>query len=469
MWLFVLLALPALALLFYKYMTSKFDHFRALGVPHQPPSFPYGSKSTKELMMRTAPSTDIMRSVYDQFAGEKIYGGFMFRAPYIGINDPEIIKAVMVKDFHNFVDRQFDESAFVNGTEIDQIWANQLLNLRGDSWKKVRAAFTPIFTSGKIKHMMETVRVVCGQLNELLGKHEKEERPFELREVFTRYTIGSIVACTFGVDAAAFAGSDSPIYKHALGMGQDRTATEMLKLFSVILVPGIIRLYKLLGISVSKEAETRFFFGLVNKSMAARKQQEKSTRSDLVDLMIRAIKEGRDSSSQSGSGDADDGMGQFEKDASLQYTDSAGRDRELDEITICATAMVILIAGFDTTSASLAFATYELTMNPDIQRRLQEEIDANGDPETIDYNSLQKMEYLDMVCLETLRKYPPAVILARACLSDYKLPGYNYVVPKGSTVYFNVAGIHHDEKYYPNPDAFKPERFSKEERAKRHP
>ena len=137
---------------------------------------------------------------------------------------------------------------------------------------------------------------------------------------------------------------------------------------------------------------------------------------------------------------------------------------------ICATAMVILVAGFDTTSSALTFAAYELAVNPDIQRRLQEEIDDLAtSPDDVDYHTVQEMPYLDMVAHETLRKYPIAPAMTRAAAEAYTLPGTQWTVPKGTIVVINAAGIQHDERYYPEPERFDPERFSKEEKAKRDP
>ena len=65
----------------------------------------------------------------------------------------------------------------------------------------------------------------------------------------------------------------------------------------------------------------------------------------------------------------------------------------------------MLVAGYDTTAQTLSYCAYELVKNPDIQKRLQEEIDdvieQNGG-DLPDYNQTQGMEYLDMVLHETL-------------------------------------------------------------------
>ena len=66
---------------------------------------------------------------------------------------------------------------------------------------------------------------------------------------------------------------------------------------------------------------------------------------------------------------------------------------------IAAQAFVFFLAGFETTSATMTFCLYELALNPDIQERVQNEIDTvlekhGGD---ITYESISEMEYLDKV------------------------------------------------------------------------
>jgi cytochrome P450 len=69
---------------------------------------------------------------------------------------------------------------------------------------------------------------------------------------------------------------------------------------------------------------------------------------------------------------------------------------------------------------------------------------------------------------EALRKYPPVPILNRECTKTYKIPGSDVTLEKGMLTVIPVLGLHYDPKYYPDPDRFDPERFSEEEKAKRH-
>lgn len=61
-----------------------------------------------------------------------------------------------------------------------------------------------------------------------------------------------------------------------------------------------------------------------------------------------------------------------------------------------------------------------------------------------------------------MRKYPPAAILARICVKDYRIPGTNQLIEKGTQIFIPTYAIQQDEKYYTNPSKFIPERFFEE-------
>ena len=69
---------------------------------------------------------------------------------------------------------------------------------------------------------------------------------------------------------------------------------------------------------------------------------------------------------------------------------------------------------------------------------------------------------------ETLRKHPPVPMLSRECSQPYKIPGTDIVLEKGTRVLIPVTALHYDPKYYPETERFDPERFSEEEKQKRH-
>jgi cytochrome P450 family 6 len=73
-----------------------------------------------------------------------------------------------------------------------------------------------------------------------------------------------------------------------------------------------------------------------------------------------------------------------------------------------------------------------------------------------------------VLSIETLRKYPPLPTLHRECTKRYEIPETNVVLEKGIQVVIPTLGIHYDPQYFPKPEVFDPERFSEEEKNKRH-
>lgn len=111
-----------------------------------------------------------------------------------------------------------------------------------------------------------------------------------------------------------------------------------------------------------------------------------------------------------------------------------------------------------------------MAKNPSVQQELQVEIDevaATLGNKPISYETLHKMKFLDMVISETLRKWPPAPQIDRECTKDYELDlgnGTKFTIKKGQIVNLPFRALHHDERYFPNPEKFDPHRFSDENR-----
>lgn len=61
-----------------------------------------------------------------------------------------------------------------------------------------------------------------------------------------------------------------------------------------------------------------------------------------------------------------------------------------------------------------------------------------------------------------MRKYPPVQALARVCTKAYTIPNTEVELHEGTAVLVPVYAIHHDEKYYDQPEKFDPQRFTKE-------
>lgn len=73
-----------------------------------------------------------------------------------------------------------------------------------------------------------------------------------------------------------------------------------------------------------------------------------------------------------------------------------------------------------------------------------------------------EMKYLDKVFNETLRKWPIVDTQMRKANRDFKIPNSKLVIPAGTFIMIPTSGLHHDERYWKNPEKFDPERFTDE-------
>merc|ERR1719209_1568166 len=96
---------------------------------------------------------DFMKDGFLQVVRDKnplgsVCGYYLGIAPRIRISDPEILKQIMIKEFHPFPVRQ--TNSYLNGNALN----NGLVSVEGDQWKRIRITLTPTFASAKLKGML---------------------------------------------------------------------------------------------------------------------------------------------------------------------------------------------------------------------------------------------------------------------------------------------------------------------------
>lgn len=135
--------------------------------------------------------------------------------------------------------------------------------------------------------------------------------------------------------------------------------------------------------------------------------------------------------------------------------------------------ITMLIAGHDTSTALLAWALYLLGQHPEALAQAQAEVDAilgpmgAADDPYPTWERLQELRYLDQVIKETLRLYPPIHVGNRQAIGDMTLG--EYAVPAGTRVMYSIYLSHRDPQQWPEPDAFRPERFDYTQRENKTP
>jgi cytochrome P450 len=126
--------------------------------------------------------------------------------------------------------------------------------------------------------------------------------------------------------------------------------------------------------------------------------------------------------------------------------------------------MTLMFAGHDTSTSTLTFLAYELARHPHVLAGLQAEQDQvlGGRPPAAE-QLFGELPYLDMVLDETLRLYPPAWVGPRRAVRDFEFGGFQ--VPAGAHVNYSSWASHRIPEVFPEPEAFIPERFTRERKA----
>jgi cytochrome P450 len=130
-------------------------------------------------------------------------------------------------------------------------------------------------------------------------------------------------------------------------------------------------------------------------------------------------------------------------------------------------AMTVFGAGHETTAATLTWTFYVLSQHPEVEAELHAELDAVLGGRLPTFNDLPKLTYTEKVIKETMRLYPPAWSVTREPISNVRL-AEKYDVKKGEVLMVNIYGIHRDERYFPDPLRFDPERWTPENEKKMH-
>ncbi|KAI7815574.1 cytochrome p450, partial [Rhyzopertha dominica] len=351
------------------------------------------------------------------------HGGiYFFASPIYMPVDLDIIKSIFVKDCDHFMDRD----NYVN--EKDDPLTNMLLFQAGDKWKKMRRQITPTFTSAQLKWMFD-ILLKCNDYIPIILDEHVDGLPVNIKETFERLTMDTIGNCAFGIDCNTLKEPEANFRTYGKRV-VDGGLRALVNLIVFSLIPfDVLRFF---GFRVLSKDVEDFFMGIVKETVKLR-EEKKVYRKDFMQLLVE-IKEKEGFSVEN----------------------------------IAAQAFLFFIAAFDTSSNTLAYAMLELAQNEVIQNKLRKEIVTvlKKHEGNVTYEAIQEMGYLDCAVAETLRKYSPAAQINRKCTLDYKIPGTNLMLKKGTKVIVSVYGIHHDSDYYPQPEIFNPDRFSEENRRK---
>nr|XP_033818973.1 cytochrome P450 3A29-like isoform X2 [Geotrypetes seraphini] len=264
-------------------------------------------------------------------------------------------------------------------------------------------------------------------------KKMEHDEPLLMKDIFGAYSTDVITSTSFSVNVDSMNNPNDPFVTNSKKLLKFSLLNPLIII--IVLFPFLIPVLKKLNVNFLPKDVMRFFLNAVTGIRAKRLQEGRTDRVDFLQLMLDS-----------------------------QSTEPSGNLHEyktLSDSEIMAQSLVFILAGYETTGSSLSFLSYNVATHPEVQHRLHEEIDKIlPNKATPTYEALMQMEYLDMVINESLRLYPPGGRLERVCKKTVEINGLT--IPEGIPTMVPVFAIHRDPEYWPEPEEFRPERFSKE-------
>ncbi|XP_076755432.1 cytochrome P450 6k1-like [Xylocopa sonorina] len=419
----VFLTIIALVTILVLYVKRQRTYWQRRGVPTLPNShWLYGN--AKELFKLERSPGFLIGELHLQGSDNDLLGIYIFHKPFLLLRNPELIKQILVKDFNYFPNRYFTARSLQ-----DEIGSTNLFTIENPPWRYVRTKLSPVFTSGKIKKIFNllvvTAEPMCKYLEQQCS-NDTRSKTIMMKEVAGKYITDIISSVAFGIETNSFDPAGETFFRkaqEALKLTFHRALQYAIMFFFPQISPYIGT--RILGSS------TNYFRKVFWDSLDTR-ETSKTKRGDLVDFLI--------------------GLKNQKQETDFQFKGDA----------LLSQSVIFFIAGRESSVTAICFTLYELAKNPEIQKRTRDEIHEKLKEHGMTYEGIQSMKYLHQVMSETLRLYPPAPLLDRVAVDDYKVPGTDIVLEKGMPVYVALCGLHRDPKYHPDPLRFNPDRFSDE-------
>jgi cytochrome P450 len=325
------------------------------------------------------------------------------------LSHPDLIQDVVVTHNHNFTKAE---------TQLIRILGPGLLGSEGDFHLRQRRALQPMFVRERVAHHAPAIvdltarRAASWQAGTTL---EIYREMLELTQVIVGKTL-------FDSDVEAESGRVRELLVECATAGQLIHKLPLAHLLEKLPFPGVRRFDR-----AHAELDT-MMQGLIDEHKKTGKD-----RGDILSLMLRL---------------------QAEQGAQDILTDELIRSQTL----------TLFVAGHETTATALAWTLYLLGRNPEAEALMHQELDrvlAGRLPTAAD---LPQLPYTEMVFAESMRLFPPIYAMARKAIAEHTVGGYTF--PAGTLFLMSQYVMHHDPRWFPEPEKFDPERMSHEARAK---
>lgn len=351
------------------------------------------------------------------------------------INNPDHIEKVLIYDHRNFKKGKRLQIA-------KNILGEGLVTSEGDFHNKQRRLIQPIF------HPRQIISYTNIMTNYAIRFRDrwKDEDIVDISQEMMELTLGIICKSVLSYDVE----SEAKQVGKALTITRNYSRRLQNPIGHVLDKIPILPAPR--GARKAKKELDLLVYGLIS-DRRRHQQQEKSDTKRYDDLLSRLL-EAQDSNL---AGHAS--LGTAQSSANGKMSDKQVRDE----------VMTIFIAGHETTANALTWTFYLLSQYPDVERKLHEEIDSVL--ESINTNGhavgkiptpedTPKLQYTEKVLRESMRLYPPVWTMGRYVENDYNIG--EYTIPAGSSILMSQYVMHHDPRYYEEPEQFNPDRWTAE-------
>lgn len=219
----------------------------------------------------------IIQDLYNSTT-EPFIGIYTLLQPVLLVRSPELVRAILIKDFSHFTDRRAHSNE-----DYDPIQGN-LFNLPGHKWKPLRAKLTPAFTSGKLKAMFSTL-IDCGSsLQNYLNKLTENGELMEVRNISASYTTNVIASVAFGIDVDTITDPNNDFRKYGRKF-LEQTFWNGFRRILLLTMPKLIRTFRIKML----DPEARHFITSLVKDTLEYREKNNVVRKDLFQLLIQVI------------------------------------------------------------------------------------------------------------------------------------------------------------------------------------
>ncbi|CAL1277572.1 unnamed protein product [Larinioides sclopetarius] len=390
-----------------------------------------------------------MVEVFQEMFGKpelgRVLGGFEGTKPNLVISDPDLLRDVLVKDFHFFPYRRMIPTG-------DPIADNMVTIVTGENWKRIRTIITPAFTSKRMRQMSSIMNECSQSVLEVCETQYHKGEPVDCKGLFATFTMDVIARSAFGTQIDSHNDPQNVFV---------RKVRESFETFTIprIVFPTLLPLWMLKRLPVSlnpfRMDKDNFFKNVTMKVIQKRKETGRRYN-DFLQLMMDAGEENTRGENVEVVEDETDRFGSITNNGlstSVKY-------KSLTADELLAQCVLFFMVGYETTANILSFVAYCLAVNPEWQEKLIKEVDeAFGKHEEMSYDAVREMKILDAVVSETLRMHPTITSGERTAVEDYVLGNTGIVVEKGMRILFPTLAMHYDPEFFQDPKTFNPERF----------